>query len=163
MIAIALACQPSLLIADEPTTALDVTVQAQILALLTELRQRLGMAVLFITHDLGVVAEFCDRVAVMYAGRVVEVAGVSELFAAPMHPYTQGLMRSLPSISMTVEWLIPIEGEVPDAIHLPAGCYFAPRCPKAMAICREQYPDQRRVSDTEGMPHDVSCHLTSGA
>jgi oligopeptide/dipeptide ABC transporter ATP-binding protein len=121
------------------------------------------MAVLFITHDLGVVAEFCDRVAVMYAGRVVEVAGVSELFAAPMHPYTQGLMRSLPSISMTVEWLIPIEGEVPDAIHLPAGCYFAPRCPKAMAICREQYPDQRRVSDTEGMPHDVSCHLTSGA
>jgi oligopeptide/dipeptide ABC transporter ATP-binding protein len=158
MIAIALACRPELLIADEPTTALDVTVQAQILDLLRELQQKLGMSILLITHDLGVVAETAHRVVVMYAGRVVERASVESLFARPRHPYTAGLFQSLPRLDQDVWELKPIEGSVPDALHPPPGCRFHPRCPFAMSICREVDPElNRRVA--EGAPEHVSaCH-----
>ena len=135
LIAIALACQPRLLIADEPTTALDVTIQAQILDLINELQDDLGMAVLFITHDLGVVAETCDRVAVMYAGEIVEEGPVEEIFANPSHPYTYALLESIPSEER--ERLRPIEGNVPSLIDTPEGCHFAPRCPWAKSDCRE--------------------------
>jgi oligopeptide/dipeptide ABC transporter ATP-binding protein len=158
MLAIALACQPSLLIADEATTALDVTVQAQIMALLSDLRRQTGMAMLVITHNLGLVAEFCNRVAVMYAGHIVEEASVDDLFTRPQHPYTQGLLRSLPSVDASVEWLTPIEGEVPDPINLPAGCHFAPRCPRVMDVCRVEYPRARPAPATTDH-HEVSCHL----
>jgi oligopeptide/dipeptide ABC transporter ATP-binding protein len=143
MIAIALACAPSLLIADEPTTALDVTIQGQILELLRDLQRELGMAMLFITHDLGVVAEIADRVAVMYAGRVVEMAPVRNIFATPRHPYTQALLRSLPRITTGIAGpvdLVPIPGQVPSPLALPSGCAFAPRCPHAQADCREAMP-----------------------
>ncbi len=133
MIAMALSCSPALLIADEPTTALDVTVQAQILALMQEIQKEAGMAILLITHDLGVVAETCDRVAVMYAGRVVETASVSDLFAKPSHPYTQGLLQSLPRPG--VNRLSPIQGQPPPITALPAGCAFAPRCPHTVSAC----------------------------
>ena len=143
MIAIALACEPALLIADEPTTALDVTTQAQILELLDDLKQRLGMAILLITHDLGVVAQTAQRVVVMYAGRVVEQATVAQLFAAPLHPYTRGLLSSLPRPDMEVDAagrpppLQEIAGMVPPLSALPAGCHFAPRCAYAKDTCRE--------------------------
>jgi len=143
MIAIALACEPALLIADEPTTALDVTTQAQILELLDDLKQRLGMAILLITHDLGVVAQTAQRVVVMYAGRVVEQATVAQLFAAPRHPYTRGLLSSLPRPDMEVDAagrpppLQEIAGMVPPLSALPAGCHFAPRCAYAKDACRE--------------------------
>jgi oligopeptide/dipeptide ABC transporter ATP-binding protein len=140
MIAMALACNPRLLIADEPTTALDVTIQAQILELIAKLQQELGMAVLLITHDLGVVAETAHRVAVMYAGRVVEEAGVLELFERPRHPYTAGLLRSRPRLDVGHGRLVPIEGSVPDALHVPAGCAFHPRCPLAVERCRREEP-----------------------
>jgi oligopeptide/dipeptide ABC transporter ATP-binding protein len=141
MIAMALACDPKLLIADEPTTALDVTIQAQILELLNELRRTRELAVLLITHDLGVVAEVADRVAVMYTGRIVEETPVGELFARPKHPYTEGLLRSVPKLSSSdvqkAGRLQSIEGTVPKLTQLPPGCHFAPRCPHRMPRCTE--------------------------
>lgn len=140
MIAMALACNPKLLIADEPTTALDVTIQAQILDLLTELREKRNLALLLITHDLGVVAETSDRVAVMYAGKIVEQASARELFRHPRHPYTEGLLRAVPRLNETGEAkkrrLHTIEGVVPNPLALPPGCRFAPRCAHAQAVCR---------------------------
>jgi oligopeptide/dipeptide ABC transporter ATP-binding protein len=142
MIAMALACDPKLLIADEPTTALDVTIQAQILELLDELRRSRELAVLLITHDLGVVAEVADRVAVMYTGRIVEESSVEELFARPKHPYTEGLLRSVPKLTAAdvakKERLETIEGTVPSPTNLPPGCHFAPRCPHRMPRCTEE-------------------------
>ena len=142
MIAMALACDPKLLIADEPTTALDVTIQAQILELLNELRKQRELAVLLITHDLGVVAEVADRVAVMYTGRIVEESPVDELFARPKHPYTEGLLRSVPKLTSEFvakkERLETIEGVVPRPTDLPAGCHFAPRCPHRMPRCTDE-------------------------
>jgi peptide/nickel transport system ATP-binding protein len=131
MIAIALSAEPDILVADEPTTALDVTVQAQILEVLDELRQRRGMAVLLITHDLGIVAGRADRVAVMYAGQIVEEADTAALFAQPSHPYTQGLFASVPRITGPIQRLTPIRGTVPPAAAWPSGCRFRPRCPQA--------------------------------
>ncbi len=141
MIAMALCCDPELLIADEPTTALDVTIQAQIMELLASLQQRLGLAILLITHDLGVVAEFCERVIVMYTGRVVEEAPVDQLFANPGHPYTRGLLGSLPSATKEEQKRLPtIKGMVPPINRLPQGCKFNPRCPDVMEICLGNEP-----------------------
>jgi oligopeptide/dipeptide ABC transporter ATP-binding protein len=141
MIAIALSCNPELLIADEPTTALDVTIQAQIMELLASLQKKLGLAVLLITHDLGVVAEFCERVVVMYTGRVVEEAPVNELFGSPSHPYTRGLLKSLPGASEAGATRLPtIKGMVPSITNLPSGCKFNPRCPDVMDICLGNEP-----------------------
>ncbi|HEY3314668.1 MAG TPA: ABC transporter ATP-binding protein [Bacillota bacterium] len=145
MIAMALACEPRLLIADEPTTALDVTIQAQILELMKELKERLGMSILFITHDLGVVAEMAQRVAVMYAGQVVEEADVRSLFKEPLHPYTQGLLASIPGLEAAAGPLYAIEGTVPSLLDLPPGCRFADRCPKVMEICRTKPPALTRL------------------
>lgn len=141
MIAMALACVPELLIADEPTTALDVTIQAQILDLIKELQQKLGMSVIIITHDLGIVAETCNYVAVMYCGSIVEYADVETLFNQPKHPYTAGLFNSLPRPDVDKEELEAIQGAVPSPAQMPSGCRFAPRCPYAEDICRETYPD----------------------
>jgi peptide/nickel transport system ATP-binding protein len=135
MIAIALACHPRLLIADEPTTALDVTIQAQVLELIAGMRQELGMSVVLITHDLGVVAEQCDRVAVLYAGQVVEAGPTAELIAAPAHPYTKGLLASTPDLAELDSDIRPIEGQVPDPLDMPAFCRFQPRCPLAHQAC----------------------------
>ena len=146
MIAIALACNPELLLADEPTTALDVTVQAQILYLLRELQARLGMAVIFVTHDLGVAAEIADEVAVMYAGRLIEYGPVQQVLKAPAHPYTQGLMNATVHRGMKGRQLIPIPGQPPDLTRLPPGCSFAPRCPSAQARCREAFPREYLLS-----------------
>jgi peptide/nickel transport system ATP-binding protein/oligopeptide transport system ATP-binding protein len=141
MIAMALACDPKLIIADEPTTALDVTIQAQILELLVDLRERLGMAILLITHDLGVVAEMCDDVVVMYAGRVVERGPVADVFTTPQHPYTEALLQSIPMLGMTqAEPLRVIRGTVPSPRDWPEGCRFRPRCDYAFAKCVEQPP-----------------------
>ncbi|MDI3317514.1 MAG: ABC transporter ATP-binding protein [Bacillota bacterium] len=140
MIAMALACNPKLLIADEPTTALDVTIQAQILELIKELKKEFGTAVLLITHDMGVVADMCDRVIVMYAGKVVEEAPVDDLFERPLHPYTEGLLHSIPSMERRREKLHVIEGNVPNPLALPKGCAFAPRCPYAVDRCRQEEP-----------------------
>ncbi len=145
MIAMALACNPKLLIADEPTTALDVTIQAQILDLMRELQSELGMSMLIITHDLGVVAEIADHVAVMYAGKVVEYAPVEDLFANPLHPYTVGLFRSKPKMGEHRERLEAIEGAVPNPLHFPAGCRFHPRCPKAVPECSKSEPPLREI------------------
>jgi peptide/nickel transport system ATP-binding protein len=154
MIALALSCHPELLIADEPTTALDVTIQAQILALLADLRARLGMGVVLITHDLGVVAETCDRVVVMYAGRKVEEASTVELFERPLHPYTRALMASMPSLNATAARLAEIPGMVPAARDLGrAGCAFAPRCAHASARCRTETP----ALDDHGNGHVAAC------
>lgn len=157
MIAMALACDPELLIADEPTTALDVTIQAQILDLVNRLREKLGMAVLLITHDLGVVAETADKVVVMYCGRVVEQATVEQLFTKPLHPYTQGLLDSIPKMDEDRERLYMIKGIVPDPIHLPKGCSFADRCDKCMDKCREHMP---KLAETED-GRKVRCFLVS--
>lgn len=147
MIAIALACKPKLLIADEPTTALDVTIQAQILDLILELNKELGMAVLFITHDLGVVAEICTRVVVMYLGQIVEEADVVSLFEQPLHPYTIGLMKSVPQMdSDRTKKLNVIGGTVPSLDAVPKGCRFAPRCAYADDLCREKVPDLRQYN-----------------
>ena len=142
MIAIALACEPKLLIADEPTTALDVTIQAQILELMMELKEKLGMAIIMITHDLGVVASMCDRIAVMYAGRIVEYGTTDEIFYNPKHEYTKGLLKSIPRLDAKEhERLVPIEGTPIDLLNPPAGCPFAPRCSNCMKIClREMAP-----------------------
>jgi oligopeptide/dipeptide ABC transporter ATP-binding protein len=151
MIAIALACDPKLLVADEPTTALDVTVQAQILELIDELRRDLGMAVLLITHDLGVVAEYCDRVAVMYAGRIVETAPASELFRHPRHRYTQALMNTIPAANPPGMRLPTIAGMVPPPGERPPGCSFTPRCFAAVERCPREMPD------LAGVNHKVRC------
>jgi peptide/nickel transport system ATP-binding protein len=158
MIAMALSCNPKLLIADEPTTALDVTIQAQILDLLDEMKGRLGMAVMLITHAMGVVAEVAQRVVVMYAGKVVEEAPVEELFANPRHPYTQGLIRSIPRIDLAAlkkTRLEAIPGSVPSLLRPPTGCRFAARCRHAMDVCREKEPPL--VADANG--HKVACFL----
>jgi len=141
MIAMAMACDPKLIIADEPTTALDVTIQAQILELMQEVKERTGTSIMLITHDLGVVAEMCDRVIVMYAGQVVEEADVDTLFENPKHPYTIGLMNSIPELEDNREYLDTIPGSVPLAHQMPSGCRFAPRCSKVMPICHEQAPE----------------------
>ncbi len=141
MIAMALACRPELLIADEPTTALDVSIQDQILKLMRSLQKEIGMSIMFITHDLGVVAELCDRVAVMYGGLIMEEAEIIDIFRQPMHPYTMGLMASIPGMNQDKSRMLrSIPGSPPDMIHPPAGCPFAPRCPYAMRICTEAVP-----------------------
>jgi peptide/nickel transport system ATP-binding protein len=147
MIAMALACEPKLLIADEPTTALDVTIQAQILDLMRALREETGAAIILITHDLGVVAELADQVAVMYAGRIVERASVARLFAEPQHPYTVGLLGSIPRLDLEQERLPAIEGLVPNPLEPIAGCRFHPRCPFAIDRCREESPSLLAVGD----------------
>jgi oligopeptide/dipeptide ABC transporter ATP-binding protein len=156
MIAIAISCNPKLLIADEPTTALDVTTQAQILDLLRDLKDRLDMSVILITHDLGVVADFADEVAVMYAGRIVERASVAEIFSRPRHPYTQGLLHSMPSLEEADPERLPtIEGVVASPFALPEGCAFHPRCSHAWATCREAVPPFRKIA----ADHDSACLL----
>ena len=153
MIAMALSCEPTLLIADEPTTALDVTIQAQILDLLQDLQKRLGMAILIITHDLGVIAEIADEVVVMYAGKIVESAPVDALFADPQHPYTIGLLGSIPRIEIDRARLSTIEGTVPSPNNQPKGCRFAPRCPFAEPRCHLEPPPLRDI----GPAHKVAC------
>ncbi|MDP6041943.1 MAG: ABC transporter ATP-binding protein [Candidatus Latescibacteria bacterium] len=157
MIAMALSCNPDVLIADEPTTALDVTIQAQILDLLRDLQQQLGMAVLLITHDLGVIAEVADRVAVMYAGKIVEAGSVDAIFHDPKHPYTQGLLTSVPRLDFLRERLATIPGTVPDATHFPPGCRFADRCTKAEPQCRETLP----TLETINTDHQAACWVVS--
>jgi peptide/nickel transport system ATP-binding protein len=154
MIALALACRPSLVIADEPTTALDVIIQAQVLQLLERLRERLGLALILISHDLGVLAQTCDRIAVMYAGRIIETGPVSSVFAAPQHPYTKRLLDSLPVIGGTRGLAQPIPGGPPDPAELPAGCRFRPRCPYAADRCLED-PRLREV----GPEQAAACHF----
>jgi len=155
MIAIAMSCEPELLIADEPTTALDVTIQAQILQLMKELTEDSKTSILLITHDLGVVSEVADKVAVMYAGKVVESASVDDLFDNNFHPYTEGLIKSIPSIEGEIEPLYAIEGNIPLATEMPVGCRFSPRCPFAKGICFEKEPQLREVKQD----HFVSCYL----
>ena len=143
MIAIALACEPKLLIADEPTTALDVTIQAQILSLMVELKDKLGMGIILITHDLGVVASMCDHIAVMYAGEIVEYGPVDDIFYTPQHEYTKGLLRSIPKLHEKEQGkLVPIEGQPVDLLNPPAGCPFAPRCESCMKICLNKKPEK---------------------
>lgn len=156
MIAIALACEPKLLIADEPTTALDVTIQAQILELMMELKEKLGMAIIMITHDLGVVASMCDHIAVMYAGRIVEYGTTDDIFYRPHHMYTKGLIRSIPRLDTKEhERLVPIEGTPVDLLNPPAGCPFAPRCEACMKICLREMPPVTNFDDV----HYTQCWL----
>ena len=149
MIAMAMSCEPDLLIADEPTTALDVTIQAQILELMRKIQQDKGMSILLITHDLGVVAEMCSRVIVMYAGKIVEEAPVDVLFANPTHPYTQGLIASVPKLGSGVKVLPSIPGSVPDLSAMPKGCRFAPRCKYATEKCHQTEPELRSVGEQQ--------------
>ncbi|WP_313756038.1 ABC transporter ATP-binding protein [Tissierella sp.] len=158
VIAIALACNPGLLIADEPTTALDVTIQAQVLDLMNKLKRDFNTAMLLITHDLGVVAEVCDKVAIMYAGEIVEYASIEELFENPKHPYTKGLFGSIPSLDEEVDRLKPIKGLMPDPTNLPSGCKFHPRCIHATEACKNNHPKDIEV--TPG--HKVKCLIYSG-
>jgi peptide/nickel transport system ATP-binding protein len=158
MIAMALACKPQLLIADEPTTALDVTIQAQILKLMNELQEETGTSILFITHNLGVVAEMCDRVGVMYAGSIVEIGDKNSLFKEPLHPYTQGLMNSIPRVNLDLPRLETIEGNVPNLVKPPPGCRFHPRCPYAMDVCRSTKPENVEIRKD----HYAACHLYTG-
>jgi oligopeptide/dipeptide ABC transporter ATP-binding protein len=155
MIAMALSCNPELLIADEPTTALDVTIQAQILELMRELRERTGAAILLITHDLGVVAEMCDEVAVMYAGRIVEQASTRAIFGSPKHPYTQGLLSSIPKLGQRQDRLHVIKGNVPNPLSVPPGCSFHPRCPQRFAPCDQKTPLLAEVA----ADHTAACFL----
>lgn len=156
VIAMALACSPALLIADEPTTALDVTIQAQVLEMINDLKNRLKTSVLLITHDLGIVAECCQKVAVMYAGEIVEYGSLGDIFKETSHPYTMGLFRSIPSLTRKEKRLSPIDGLMPDPAKLPEGCCFHPRCPYADDICKKCHPE---LSDT-GNGHKVRCfHL----
>lgn len=156
MIAMALACEPKLLIADEPTTALDVTIQAQILELIMELKKKLGMAVILITHDLGVVSAYCDRIAVMYAGKVIEYGTTDDIFYNPKHEYTKGLLRSVPRLDeKESRRLVAIEGTPVDMLNPPAGCPFAPRCPQCMKICLRAMPEYKDFSDV----HYSACWL----
>ena len=157
MVAMGLSCSPSILIADEPTTAVDVTIKAQILALLNEMKINKQMSMIFITHDLGIVNEIGDRAAIMYGGRDVEMAFVSELINQPRHPYTVGLLSCLPDISLDTERLASIPGMTPNPTDLPTGCTFHPRCSKVMDICRIKVPSKITLSKN----HYVSCHLYS--
>ena len=160
MIAIALACDPKLLIADEPTTALDVTIQAQILELMMELREKMGMSIIMITHDLGVVANMCEKIAVMYAGKIVEYGTTDEIFYNPQHEYTKGLINSIPKLNQKEkERLVPIEGSPVDMLNPPAGCPFAPRCRSCMKICLREMPPRTELSDT----HYTQCWLLQKA
>jgi len=160
MIAIALACEPKLLIADEPTTALDVTIQAQILELMMELREKLGMAIIMITHDLGIVASMCEKIAVMYAGRIVEYGTTDDIFYDPRHEYTKGLIKSIPRLdAKDHERLVPIEGTPVDMLNPPAGCPFAPRCDNCMKICLREMPPVTFFSDV----HYTQCWLNQKA
>ena len=155
MIAIALVCEPDLIIADEPTTALDVTIQAQVLAMIDELREKLGTAMILITHDLGIVAQMCDNVAIMYAGEIIEIGSVEDIYSGEMqHPYTTGLFGSLPDLETKTERLRPIDGLMPDPTDLPVGCKFSPRCPRCMDICRTLPPEFHTCGT-----HKVACHL----
>ena len=156
MIAIALACEPKLLIADEPTTALDVTIQAQILELMMELKEKLGMSIVIITHDLGVVSSMCDKIAVMYGGKIVEYGTADDIFYNPKHEYTKGLLNSIPRLDATEHTkLVPIEGTPVDAMNPPAGCPFAPRCPQCMKICLHKMPEYTTLEDE----HYSACWL----
>jgi peptide/nickel transport system ATP-binding protein len=158
VIAIALACSPELLIADEPTTALDVTIQAQVLAMMNELRDKLGTAMIMITHDLGIVAETCDNVAVMYAGELIEYGTMEDIFSNEKHhPYTTGLFGSIPDLEGEERRLSPIEGLMPDPTNLPIGCKFSPRCPHCMPICIELAPAEYSLAT-----HKIRCHLYHG-
>ncbi len=155
VIAIALACEPELLIADEPTTALDVTIQAQVLAMMNELREKLGTSLIMITHDLGIVAQMCDKVAVMYAGELIEQGSAEDIFEGDKHhPYTVGLFNSIPNLRVETDRLNPIDGLMPDPTNLPKGCNFSPRCPKCMDICKQEAPTEY-VSGS----HRIACHL----
>lgn len=155
VIAIALACNPGLLIADEPTTALDVTIQAQVLAMMQDLKEKVDTAMIMITHDLGIVAQTCDKVAVMYAGEIIEYGTVEDIFTGDAHhPYTVGLFGSIPNLEGEEDRLHPIDGMMPDPTDLPSGCYFSPRCPKCTEKCREVHPEEA-VSGT----HKIRCHL----
>ncbi len=160
VIAIALACEPKLLLADEPTTALDVTIQAQVLSMMNELKEKLGTAMILITHDLGVVAETCDRVAIMYAGKVIETGTVEQIFdpAAVHHPYTVGLFGAIPDLTKKTRRLSPIDGLMPDPTDLPKGCKFHTRCPQCMERCRTEEPGV-----TERSGHRICCHLFENA
>ncbi|MFN9388344.1 MAG: ABC transporter ATP-binding protein [Betaproteobacteria bacterium] len=162
MIAMALACEPRLLIADEPTTALDVTIQAQVLDLIDALKARLGMAVLLITHDLGVVAQHAQRVAVMYAGRIVEEAGVAELFSAPRHPYTEGLLASIPRPGEAARRLREIPGLVPSLAEMPPGCAFAPRCDRALLRCAASRPSLEARAGGAGVACFAATSISHG-
>lgn len=154
IIAIALALEPKVLIADEPTTALDVTIQAQILELMKKIQKRMDTSIIFITHDLGVVANLCDQVMVMYAGKIVEKGSVRQIYHHPAHPYTRGLLKSCPRLDMdTKERLLPIEGSPPNLLHIPSGCAFCPRCSEAMRICANREPKTFQVS----LSHKVDC------
>lgn len=155
MIAMALACEPDILIADEPTTALDVTIQAQILELMQELQKKLGMAIIMVTHDLGVIAEICDEIIVMYGGRVCERGTADDIFYRPCHEYTKGLLRSIPQVGNSKERLVPISGTPINMLNLPKGCAFCPRCDSAMKICLEEVPQEYRVGET----HKASCWI----
>lgn len=155
MIAMALCCKPDLLIADEPTTALDVTIQAQILELIARLQQESGMAVMLITHDLGVVAEVCQRIVVMYASKVVEIASADKIFGDPRHPYTKGLIQSIPSLTGKKEYLYDIPGSVPPPRKFPQGCKFHPRCPHAKEICKREEPSLKMYDKN----HQAACWL----
>ena len=155
MIAMALACEPDILIADEPTTALDVTIQAQILELMQDLQKKLGMAIIMVTHDLGVIASMCDEIMVMYGGRVCERGTADNIFYRPAHEYTKGLLRSIPSAANMNERLIPIGGTPINMLDLPKGCAFCPRCDAAMKICLREQPEELQVSDT----HHAACWM----
>lgn len=155
VIGIGLSNNPRILIADEPTTALDVTVQAQILDLINQLKEKYKATVILITHNLGVVAETADRVAVMYAGKIVEIGTVDQIFKNPLHPYTQGLLRAVPNPLTKIEKLEAIPGTVPNLINPPSGCRFHPRCPKAMDICKQKVPELKEIEPG----HFVACHL----
>ncbi len=157
VIAMALACRPKLLLADEPTTALDVTIQAQVLTLMKELKEKYGTSMLMITHDLGVVAEVCDKVSVIYSGRVIEHGGLEDVFDHTRHPYTEGLFNSLPNLQNRKEELKPIKGLMPDPVDIPSGCPFHPRCDYAMDICSKELPAKVYRNDE----HFVECHLYS--
>ncbi len=155
MIAMALVCEPDILIADEPTTALDVTIQAQILELMQELQKKLGMAIILVTHDLGVIADMCDEIIVMYGGRVCERGNAEDIFYHPKHEYTKGLLRSIPSITNAKQKLIPIAGTPINLLSMPKGCAFCSRCDAAMKICLTEIPEEMRLSET----HLASCWL----
>ena len=155
MIAMALACEPDILIADEPTTALDVTIQAQILELMQDLQKRLGMAIIMVTHDLGVIADMCDKIIVMYGGSICERGTADDIFYSPSHEYTKGLLRSIPNVGNSKERLIPISGTPINLLNMPKGCAFCSRCENAMKICLEQKPQEFTLSDT----HKASCWM----
>ena len=157
MIAMAIALDPKLLIGDEPTTALDVTVQQQIMGLLADLQAETGMGMILISHDLGVVADVADRAAIMYAGRIIETGSIREVYDYPAHPYTQGLLNSIPSITSIGQRLIPIDGSPPNMLALPTGCAFNPRCPFAIDLCRDVIPALREPQGWLS-PHAAACH-----